>query len=92
MSGYGGLALLSRTLGDFERSTDYAQRALQLDDEFYYCQRLIAWNLFDLGRSDEAIERLRQVATEAPRAEEVRADLALVLSAKGDSSPPIRQW
>jgi tetratricopeptide (TPR) repeat protein len=91
VSAYGGLALLSRTLGDFEQSNDYAQRALQLDDDFYYCQRLIAWNLFDLGRSDEAIERLRQVAAEAPRAEEVRADLALALSAKGDSPAPIRQ-
>jgi protein O-mannosyl-transferase len=87
---YGGLALLWRALGEFERSNDYAQRALQFDEDFYYCRRLIAWNLFDQGRLDEAMDRFRQLAAAAPQVEEFRADLALVDSLKRDGSAPIR--
>ncbi|HET6325142.1 MAG TPA: tetratricopeptide repeat protein, partial [Planctomycetaceae bacterium] len=88
---HAGLALLSRTHGDFEQSTLYAERALQLDDEFDYCERLIAWNLFDQGHREEAIERLRHAAAAAPRAPEIHADLALVLSLTGEGSATMRQ-
>jgi protein O-mannosyl-transferase len=87
---YGGLALLCRTLGDFERSNDYAERALQFDEDFYYCRRLIAWNLFDQGRLDEALDRFRQLAAAVPQVEEVRADLTLVDSLRRDGPAPNR--
>ncbi|HEV8002956.1 MAG TPA: tetratricopeptide repeat protein [Planctomycetaceae bacterium] len=90
-SAYGGLALLCRTLGDFQQSTEYAEQAVQLDDDTHYYRRLIAWNLFDQGRPDDALDRLQQLAAESPRVEEVRADLALVQSMKSDSPSPTRQ-
>jgi protein O-mannosyl-transferase len=87
---YGGLALLCRTLGEFQQSNDYAERALQFDEDFYYCRRLIAWNLFDQGRLDEALDRFRQLAAAVPHVEEVRADLTLVDSLRRDGSAPNR--
>ena len=90
-SAYGGLALVCRTLGDFQKSNEYAEQAVQLDDDTYYYRRLIAWNLFDLGHPDDALDRLQQLAAESPRVEEVRADLALVRSMQSDSTGAMRQ-
>ena len=75
LAAYAGLALLSRTLGEFARSNDYAERALAIDDAYLHCQRLRAIQLFDQGRLDEAVERLRQLAAVAPHLSAVRSEL-----------------
>jgi cytochrome c-type biogenesis protein CcmH/NrfG len=84
-----GLAVLCRTLGDVERSIDYAERALRLDDTPFYCQRLMAIKLFDQGRLDEAIERWRQLVALAPGNVEIRAELRQAQAMKDDRAAPV---
>jgi tetratricopeptide (TPR) repeat protein len=87
----GSLAALCRTLGEWDQSTEYAERALKIDDSLLYCHRVIAFNLIDQGRLDEAIDRLQQAGAEAPAYEEVRADLPRALAIRDGQSDPIRQ-
>jgi protein O-mannosyl-transferase len=75
LAAYAGLALLCRTLGEFEQSNDYAERALAIDDAYLHCQRLRAIQLFDQGRLEEAVERLRRLLVLAPHLGDVRMDL-----------------
>jgi protein O-mannosyl-transferase len=87
----GSLAALCRTLGEWDESTEYAERALTLDDTLLYCHRVIAFNLIDQGRLDEAIVRLQKATAAAPAYEDVRADLDRVLALRDGRSDAIRQ-
>lgn len=87
----GSLAALCRTLGEWDQSTEYAEQALKLDDSLLYCHRVIAFNLIDQGRLDEAIDRLQQAAAAAPAYEEVRADLTRALAIRDGRSDAIRR-
>jgi tetratricopeptide (TPR) repeat protein len=78
------LAGLSRAQGDFRRSIDYCQRALELDHSLLNYQRLIAFNLRDLGRLDEAITQLRSVLAASPSDAEARSELAHIEFMRGD--------
>jgi tetratricopeptide (TPR) repeat protein len=78
------LAGLSRAQGDFKRSIDYCHRALELDHSLLNYQRLIAFNLRDLGRLDEAITQLRSVLAASPSDAEARSELAHIEFVRGD--------
>lgn len=81
---YVNLAGLSRALGDYRQSIAYCERALEVDRSLVDCQRLIAFNFRDLGRLDEAIDRLQSVLAESPADEEARSELAHIQAMRGD--------
>ncbi len=86
-----GLALLCRVLGEFDQSIAYAEQALAIDDSVLHSQRLWAIALFDQGRVDEAIERLRQLVAVAPNLVGVRADLEQAEAVKRSQAAPLAQ-
>jgi protein O-mannosyl-transferase len=78
------LAGLSRARGDYRRSIEYCQRALELDRGLLNYQRLIAFNLRDLGRFDEAITQLQIILAVSPADAEARSELAHIHEIRGD--------
>jgi tetratricopeptide (TPR) repeat protein len=88
---YVNLAGLSRTLGDYWQSIAFCQRALDVDSSLVDCQRLIAFNLRDQGRLDEAIDQLRGILAVSPADGEARSELIHVLAMKGERSDVARQ-
>jgi tetratricopeptide (TPR) repeat protein len=81
---YMNLAGLARSLGDYWESNAYCQRALEIDQSLFDCRRLMAFNLRDVGRLDEAVDQLRGVLAVSPADSEARSELAHVLALKGD--------
>jgi protein O-mannosyl-transferase len=72
---YAGLALMCRILGEIPQSIAYAERAIELDNDGLFSQRLMAVKLFDQGRLDEAIDRWRQLVAVEPGNKDIRAEL-----------------
>ena len=83
------LAGLSRSLGHFRQSIAWCQRALEIDPELRDIERLIAFNLRNLGRPDEAIAQLRHILGESPHDQEARSELADLLEMRGDAAPDV---
>jgi protein O-mannosyl-transferase len=84
---YANLSTLYRALRDYSQSITYGQRALDLEPTWLPCQRLIALDLRDEGRIDEAIDLLRSVVAAWPGDAESRAELSKLLKRKGGNSP-----
>jgi tetratricopeptide (TPR) repeat protein len=76
------LSTLYRVLREYPQSIAYGQRALDLEPTWLPCQRLIALDLRDEGRIDEAIDRLRSVVAASPNDAEARAQLTELLARK----------
>jgi tetratricopeptide (TPR) repeat protein len=63
---YFNLALLSKNTDDFQASIDYCQRALAINDNMLSAHRLIAENLRELQRWNEAAAQLRYILSVEP--------------------------
>jgi len=77
---YANLSTLYRALREYSQSIAYGQRALELEPSWLPCQRLIALDLRDEGRIDEAIDRLRSVVAASPGDTEARTQLSELLA------------
>jgi tetratricopeptide (TPR) repeat protein len=73
------VALLDRSLGDFNGSIEHCQGALAINDSLISAHRLLADNLASLGRWDEAADRLRYLLSLDPHDEEARQKLETAL-------------
>jgi tetratricopeptide (TPR) repeat protein len=82
---YAQLATLWRAYGNFPESIRCAERALELNDSLLVCHHLIARNLRDLGRPDEADEHLLVVLAEEPENTEALEDLREVTAQLAES-------
>jgi len=80
------LAGLARAHGDFEQSNAYCAHALELDTNLIDYRRLIAFNLRDLGRLDEAMTQLESVLAIAPEDAEAQTERAHIVEMRRD--PP----
>jgi protein O-mannosyl-transferase len=85
------LAGLTRGQGDFEQSNTYCRRALVLDPNLLDYRRLIAFNLRDLGRLDEAITQFESVLAVAPTDTEARAELVHIRDMKSEPTDIVSQ-
>jgi len=85
------LAGLARAHGDFEQSNSYCHRALELDPKLIDYRRLVAFNLRDLGRLDEAIAQLESVLAVAPKDAEARTELTHIREMKGGAPDIVSQ-
>jgi protein O-mannosyl-transferase len=85
------LAGVARGQADFTLSIDYCRQALKLDPGLIDYERLIAFNLRDLGRLDEAIAQLEAVLAVAPEDAEARTELAHVRQMRGDAPDVVGQ-
>jgi protein O-mannosyl-transferase len=81
---YLNLAGLSRAMGDFRQSIAYCERGLAADPGSIDCRRLVAFNLRDQGRLDEATDQFRAVLATDPNDEESRSELAHIESLRVD--------
>jgi protein O-mannosyl-transferase len=88
---YANLSTLYRALREYSQSIVYGQRALELEPTWLACQRLIALDLRDEGRIDEAIDRLRSVVAESPGDAEARTQLSELL-ARERGNTQTRRW
>lgn len=85
------LAGLTRAEGDFEQSNAYCRRALELDPNLIDYRRLIAFNLRDLGRLDDALQQLETVLAAAPKDTESRTELVHIRQMQGATRDVISQ-
>jgi tetratricopeptide (TPR) repeat protein len=69
---YFNLALLCRMNNDFEGSIRYCRGALKINDHMIAAHHLIAENLRQLGRKDEADAQLRHALSIAPYDDQAR--------------------
>jgi protein O-mannosyl-transferase len=85
---YANLSILYRALGEYSQSITYGQRALELEPTWLPCQRLIALDLRDEGRIDEAIDRFRSVVAASPGDAEARAQLGNLMARASRNTQP----
>jgi tetratricopeptide (TPR) repeat protein len=76
---YLDLALLERTLGDFNASIEHCRGALAINDGLLAAHRLLADDLASLGRWDEAADRLRYVLSIERKDDEARQKLEVAI-------------
>ncbi len=69
----------------------YCACALELDSNLIDYRRLIAFNLRDLGRLDEAIAQLEGVLAVAPKDTEAQTELAHIREMKRDTPEIVDQ-
>jgi tetratricopeptide (TPR) repeat protein len=85
---YANLSILYRALGEYSQSITYGQRALELEPTWLPCQRLIALDLRDEGRIDEAIDRFRSVVAASPGDAEARVQLSNLMARASRNTQP----
>lgn len=72
------LALVERTLGNFNASIEHCRGALAINDSLLSAHRLLADNLASLERWDEAADQLRYIISIEPRDDEASQKLEAV--------------